>query len=56
MNTTRLSVAMVLDLQTAPGYNNRGSAYNGWGSSSRPLRIMVHEIGFSCFEARIPVF
>ena len=48
--------AIRLDLQTAPGYNNRGSAYNGWGSSSRPLRIMVHEIGFPCFEARIPVF
>ena len=48
--------AIRLDLQTAPGYNNRGSAYNGWGSSSGPLRIMVHEIGFPCFEARIPVF
>ena len=47
--------AIRLDLQTAPGYNNRGSAYNGWGSSSGPLRIMVHEIGFPCFEARIPV-
>ena len=47
--------AIRLDLQTPPGYNNRGSAYNGWGSSSRPLRIMVHEIGFPCFEARIPV-
>ena len=28
--------AIRLDLQTAPGYNNRDSAYNGWGSSSGP--------------------